>query len=394
HEWLTHAGMKPTAVESGHAALEVMRQAADAGQPFALVLLDVMMPVMDGFTVAERIKQTPELAATQIIMLSSTGRRGDAARCKALGVGACLNKPIHPTDLLEAIKVVMSGSSEGAKVSARLHPVVARPPLPQSRRTLRILLAEDNAVNQKLATRLLEKQGHSVVVVSNGQEALAAFEREKFDLILMDVQMPEMNGLEATALIRQRERLTGGHIPIVAMTAHAVQGDREVCLEAGMDGYVSKPIDKEELHRVIEGLVISPSDEEHRERGAAQTPLGSQASDMPAWNYAAALERAGGDPEFLNELVEIFLGEYPKMMGNIQESVMQRDAAALQRAAHALKGSVGNFCAQRAWEAAYTLEQMGRNGDLSGVEKAWSVLEEEMERLSQALASLRTAVPG
>jgi len=397
---LTQWHIKPTVVDSGRAALEAMQQAADAGHPFALVLLDAMMPEMDGFTVAERIKQTPAFAGTKIIILSSTGQRGDAARCRELGVAAYLNKPISPADLLDAIKMVVGGQlggevgqvgnlSHNADVPARSSPLITRHTLRENRRALRILLAEDNAVNQKLATRLLEKQGHSVVIASDGKEALAAFEREKFDLILMDVQMPEMNGLEATAMIRQREHLTGGHVPIIAMTAHAMQGDREVCLEAGMDGYVSKPIQINELLQVIEEVVIRPADEEKEERGAEQTSPGLPTSDSPSWDYAAALERTGGDPEFLKELVELFLDECPKMMGNIQASLARRDAPALQRAAHTLKGSVGNFCATPAFEAAYRLEQMGRQGDLSEGEAAWAVLEREVERLSAQLESLR-----
>ena len=393
-EMLAHWGMKPTTAENGRVALEAMRQAVDEGHPFALVLLDVMMPEMDGFAVAERIKQTPEFATTKSIILSSTGQRGDAARCKELGVAAYLNKPVSPADLLDAIKMVMGASLQAQKKPSDSSGVrlITRHTLREIRHSLRVLLAEDNAVNQKLATRMLEKQGYEVVIAHNGKEAVAASERQAFDLILMDVQMPEMNGLEATAIIRQREHLTGGHVPIVAMTAHAMKGDREVCLEAGMDGYVSKPIALEELLQVIEELVIRPSDEEKENRGAEQPPPDSQTPDNPTWNYEAALERTGGDPEFLKELVELFLSECPKMMGNVQEGIARRDGQALLRAAHTLKGSVGNFCATPTFEAAYTLEQMGRNGDLSEVETAWAVLEKEMERLSLALESLRMEV--
>jgi signal transduction histidine kinase/DNA-binding response OmpR family regulator len=244
---LTHWQMRPTTVDGGVAALGCMMHAVAAGTPFPLVLIDVHMPEMDGFELAERIKHTPELAGATIMMLSSADLMGEAARCRELGVAAFLTKPIRQADLLEAMLLAL-GSGTRAEPRAAVRPDATEP----SSRHLHVLLAEDNAVNQRLAVRLLEKRGHTVVMANNGREALAMVQQERFDLVLMDVQMPEMDGLEATAAIRDTERASGCHIPIVAMTAHAMQSDEERCLAAGMDGYLSKPLDAAKFSQVLE----------------------------------------------------------------------------------------------------------------------------------------------
>jgi two-component system sensor histidine kinase/response regulator len=243
-------GMKPTAVEGGKAALHALEDAGRAAHPFPLVLLDGQMPGMDGFALAEEIQRRPELAGATIMMLTSGGSVGDAARCRALGISAYLVKPIRQQELLEAICLVLQKSEV-----KKTHKLVTRHTLREERHRLRILLAEDNRVNQTLAARLLEKRGHAVTIVEDGKAALAALEADSFDLVLMDVQMPEMDGFEATAAIRERERSAGGHIPIIAMTAHALVGDQERCLAAGMDGYISKPIRTSELFATIESMV-------------------------------------------------------------------------------------------------------------------------------------------
>ncbi len=214
------------------------------------------MPEMDGFTLAEQIQRRPELAGATIMMLTSAGRMGDAARCRELGISAYLVKPIRQEELLEAICLVLQKSQP-----KKTHKLVTRHTLREERHRLRILLAEDNRVNQTLAARLLQKRGHAVTIVEDGKAALAALEAGSFDLVLMDVQMPEMDGLEATAAIRGMERSAGGHIPIIAMTAHALVGDQERCLAAGMDGYISKPIRTSQLFATIESLV--PVGKEH-----------------------------------------------------------------------------------------------------------------------------------
>ena len=239
--------MNPELTESGPEALKILERANTERTPFSVILLDAQMPGMDGFSVVERIKQDTRLAKSAVIMLTSGGFRGDAARCRELGIKGYLTKPIKRSDLLEAINVVL-GSQTGAEASASL---VTLHSLRESRGRLRILLAEDNRVNQVLAVRLLEKRGHEVVVARNGEEALEALDKQAFDLILMDVQMPEMDGLQATVVIRKGEMKTGKHIPIIAMTAHAMAGDKERCLEAGMDDYLTKPIRPEQLGDVL-----------------------------------------------------------------------------------------------------------------------------------------------
>jgi signal transduction histidine kinase/DNA-binding response OmpR family regulator len=245
--------MKLTSVQSGEAALLQLSAASREGDPFLLVLTDMHMPKMDGFSLIEHIRQKPELSAAVIMMLTSAGHRGDAARCHDLGVAAYLLKPIRQSELREAIARVL-----GAKPQDGAIPLITRYSLRDVRdpaTSLRVLMAEDNAVNQLLATKLLENRGHSVVVVPNGREALAALENGIFDLVLMDVQMPEMDGLEATRLIREKEKDSANHQLIVALTANAIKGDRERYLAAGMDGYLSKPIRINELNELLEFYV-------------------------------------------------------------------------------------------------------------------------------------------
>jgi signal transduction histidine kinase/DNA-binding response OmpR family regulator len=245
--------MKPTSVEGGEEALAQLSTARAAAEPYALILTDMHMPMMDGFSLVERIRQRPELSTATIMMLTSAGHRGDAARCQELGVAAYLLKPIRQSELREAIARVLVAKEQNGAI-----PLVTRYSLQDTRdplSSLRVLLVEDNAVNRLLATRLLEKRGHRVAVATNGREALDALENESYDLIFMDVQMPEIDGIEATVAIREREKANGNHQPIIALTAHAMKGDEERCLNAGMDGYLSKPIRPQELDEILEKYV-------------------------------------------------------------------------------------------------------------------------------------------
>ncbi|HMH07811.1 MAG TPA: response regulator, partial [Terriglobales bacterium] len=245
--------MKPTCVDSGEAALAELAAVHEAEEPYKLILTDMHMPNMDGFTLIERIREKPGLSTAAIIMLTSAGHRGDATRCHELVVAAYLLKPIRQLELREAIARVLGVAEEKGAI-----PLITRFSLQNARDPaafLHVLLAEDNLVNQRLATRLLEKRGHRVVIAGNGREAVLALEKETFDLVLMDVQMPEMDGFQATGAIREKEKGTEIHQEVIALTAHAMTGDRERCLAAGMDGYLSKPIRPQELDDLLQKYV-------------------------------------------------------------------------------------------------------------------------------------------
>ncbi|MEO8451760.1 MAG: response regulator, partial [Gemmatimonadota bacterium] len=246
--------MKPVLAASGRAGVAAMQASKAAGSPFPLVLLDSQMADLDGFSVAEAIKQDPELARVTILMLTSAGEQGDGAKCRTAGIAAYLIKPINQAELQAAILTVL-GTPPDAPGPAR---VVTRHSLREDRRKLRILLVEDNKINQMVAARMLGKRGHAVVIAGNGKEGLEALDDPAsggFDLVLMDVQMPEMDGFEATGIIRAREKSSGAHLPIIAITAHAMKGDQDRCLAAGMDDYVSKPIQVEALFAAIDAVL-------------------------------------------------------------------------------------------------------------------------------------------
>jgi PAS domain S-box-containing protein len=374
-EALRRWGMLPTLASGGSAALALLDQTAAAGTAFPLVLLDAHMPDVDGFAVAGHIKASPPLAGTAVLMLTSSGRLGDLERCRDLGVAAHLLKPVAQGELLEAVARALQISLERA---GGRKPATSEP-APEKQRPLRILLAEDNLVNQRLAVGLLTKQGHTVAIAADGEQALAALERETFDLMFMDVQMPEMGGYEATAHIRGQEKQTGSHMPIIAMTAYAMKGDRERCLASGMDGYVSKPILAEELFRAIDEAV-----------GVWDQGLPAPANGVTAkvFDHAASLARTGGDEQLLGELAVLFTAECPRRMQDIREAITLRDVAALERAAHTFRGSVGNFCAPEAVAAVGVLETMGGEGVLEGAVAAYETLETALEQLKPALARL------
>ncbi|MBI1750756.1 MAG: PAS domain S-box protein [Acidobacteria bacterium] len=378
-ELLRDWNMKPVAVESGKAALAAMQEAARAKKPFGLVLIDARMPDMDGFELARRVQADADLAGTTMVVLTSAGQRGDAARCKELGIASYLSKPIRPSTLQEAIMTVLGERSQRSAPPK----LVTQHSLRENKPRLRILLAEDNLVNQRLAVRLLEKAGHTVIVAGNGHAALAALERESFDLILMDVQMPDMGGIEATAAIREIDKRNGTHIPIVAMTAHALKEDRERCLAAGMDDYISKPIKPDELYRVIEAQA--------RKTSTPAKPQGAPSNATPAVDLSEALARVDGDAELLEELIAVFLDEAPRLLATIRRAIREHDTATLSDAAHSLRGSVGTIGAKGVFEAARDLEIFARAGDLAGLEAAHTKLEEGMAWLQPALAAVLPA---
>jgi signal transduction histidine kinase/DNA-binding response OmpR family regulator len=353
--------MRPTIVESGRQALTQLEQSRAQGQPFALVLLDAHMPEMDGFTVATHIQQDPALAGTTILMLSSTDLASDAARCREVGIVCHLMKPITQVELWDAILTALGNGT---------HEVwrTVSPPVEQGHQPpLRILLAEDNLVNQRVALRILEKQGHTVVVVGDGQAALTALAQASFDLVLMDIQMPALDGLAATAAIRAQEQTRGTHVPIIAMTAHAMRGDHEQCLAAGMDGYVTKPIKAADLTAAIAQLLPAMQ----------QTPTNTLSVDV-----SAALRNVEGDRGLLEDLFEAFRQGYPTQLAELQDAISMGDAERTAQVAHSVKGAVSYFGTQRALDLAAQLETFGRRAELATALAVVQELEQELARLS------------
>jgi signal transduction histidine kinase/DNA-binding response OmpR family regulator/HPt (histidine-containing phosphotransfer) domain-containing protein len=381
YEMTRRWGMRPCAADSGANALAAIEAAEQKGDPFRLVLIDGHMPVMDGFELAEKIQKRltgDDRVETVVLMLTSGGQPGEANRCRQLGIAAYLLKPVLKADLLTAILTAISQRQVGMSAPA----LVTRHILRESARKLRILVAEDNAVNQAVILRVLQKMGHTPVLAQNGKEALALAGAEKFDIAFMDVQMPEMDGLAATGAIRENEKKSGNHLPIFAMTAHAMKGDRERCLAAGMDGYITKPVRFSDIEQTLAGLATPPP-------SAPARPMEGAAS----WNRAEALDRIGGDEDLLRDLCHIFLEESPKLLQQLQQAIAAGDADAVMRAAHSLKGEAGYLGADGTSNVARQLEEMGHNKDLSRAGDAIATLEREVAGLYLELRDPAGAQP-
>jgi signal transduction histidine kinase/CheY-like chemotaxis protein/HPt (histidine-containing phosphotransfer) domain-containing protein len=369
HDLLLRWKMRPAVVSSGAAALQAMDDAAARRQPFALVLLDANMPEMDGFEVARRIRDEARLGGATIMMLSSSGQFDESNRAREVGIATHLTKPVDQRELLAAIGRVLSREP------------VQRAALPTSMlpseltdRRLHVLLAEDNPVNQRLAASLLERRGHKVTIAANGREAVDAVREHEFDVALMDVQMPEMGGFEATAAIRALER--GTHLPIIAMTAHAMKGDRERCLAAGMDEYLTKPLDPRQLCAVVERMADARP-------GDSVGPVVA-VPDVPA----QVLARVGGDRQLLAEISRLFVDDAPRHLERIRAAIDARDGEALRRAAHGLKGAAANFDAEGVVTAARMLEEIGRTATFDEHEAAWTALAFETNQLISILRTV------
>ena len=360
---LTRWDVTPLLASGGQEALELLQDAARKRERIDLILLDAQMPVMDGFELARQIGERADLGGSTIMMLTSSGRYDDASLCRELGISACLTKPIASFDLHAAICAVLD---KGAARSTKSEET--RPSTPVAVRTRKVLLAEDNIVNQRVAIGLLTRRGHQVTVVENGQEALDAVSKERFDIVLMDLQMPVMGGLEATMAIREREReLSTERVRIVAMTAHAMTGDRERCLAAGMDGYLAKP---------TESRVLFAEVEEATDTASAASPI----------DEADLVTRLHGDAELAAEIVRLFTQECPALLDGIRKAMDERDAIAVRRAAHTLKGAASTAAAGGLAEAAALLEVLAAEGDLDALDGAWLRLSEE----ATAILKMRT----
>jgi two-component system sensor histidine kinase/response regulator len=376
-EMLSAWGLEPTAAAGGRIALDLLVRAHQEGLPFRLVITDMQMPEMDGCSLSEEIRRRPDFSDIPILLLSSSASQGEAARCRQLAVASYLTKPVQPSELLDAILAALSKRADPLQASP-----APRDPERDNAPHLKILLAEDNAVNRKLATALLRPRGHTVIASENGREALEALERESVDLVLMDVQMPVMDGLEAMRAIRTKELSTGAHLPIIALTAHAMKGDRERCLAAGADDYVTKPIRIAELLAAMSGVTS----------GAAAprlvAPPSFATADSSRLDMAAALERVEGDRDLLEELARLFADQCLSDMKEIRLAITTGDAHALLRLTHSTRGAAMNLGALKVAEAALTLEDRARAGDLGNADPLVENLAKEIELLLPELESL------
>jgi two-component system sensor histidine kinase/response regulator len=364
--------MTPTLVSSGEEALAIMT-AAQGDAPFELIITDSHMPGLDGFELVDRIRQLPGVGRPTILMLSSAHGSADIARARALGITVYLTKPVRRSALLSAIRTALGQS---------VQPIASVRSGPESRKeslSLNVLIAEDNKVNRKLAAAIVERAGCTSMVVGNGQEALDALRKERFDLILMDVQMPVMGGLEATRIIRELEAGSGWRTPIIAVTAGAMAGDREACLAAGMDGFVPKPIQSKTLVELMRELTGSQRN--------ADGPT-TAASQNGSLDEKAFLATVGGDRTLVIELAEIFLEELQPRMLEIRSAIDRNDCGRLQFSAHTLKGSASAITARQVALAAGSLETMARSEELGLAPDVLAQLEKEVNQLRARLLQI------
>jgi CheY-like chemotaxis protein/HPt (histidine-containing phosphotransfer) domain-containing protein len=383
-EVLTNWELVPESCSGPAEALALLRGGYGAGRPFELLLSDLAMPGEDGFALIEQVRRDPALADLTVILLTSNDRAEDAARCEELRVSQRLMKPIKQSELFDAIVAALGIQPEPAGGGTA-------PAEAPGTRPLRILLAEDSLVNQRLAIGLLERHGHRLTVASNGREACEQLEHGSFDAVLMDVQMPELDGLEATRCIREREKRTSsGRIPIIAMTAHAMRGDRERCLDAGMDEYISKPVRERQLLAALSAAM----------GGGDGTPLPADAgeerlaADEGIIDWNEALRTCGGDHALLRDIVEAFLEEQPRRVEEIRRAIDTADYELLNRAAHTIKGSMRYFSAPAVFDRAFALEQLGAQKSLEGAEELYGLLKQELARLTSHLINYRAGRGG
>jgi signal transduction histidine kinase/DNA-binding response OmpR family regulator len=389
-EQLGALGLRVTAVEGAQAALTELWRAKAENRPFALIIMDYHMPEMDGLQLAERIKDLPGVAGSTIMMLTSGGQNGDAARSRELGMAAYLTKPISQKQLYQVVAQLLgaqaatpvSSAPVPQKEATAMNPLASGPSTPNTA-PLRVLLAEDNFVNQKLAVTMLQKRGHAVTVANDGHEALDALARASFDVVLMDVHMPRMGGFEATAKIREHERAAGGHLPIIALTALAMTGDREKCLQAGMDAYVSKPINAGDLFGTLNRLFPNRAGS-----ASSATPAARAANDVRVLDHDRLNQNMEGDPDVLQDIVSAFLRDQAAQEREVADALARGDAATLARAAHTFKGLLLTLAAKPAADAALRLEMHARGGQMAEAQEALRELQAQLARLQPVLSGL------
>ncbi|MCD6160949.1 MAG: response regulator [candidate division Zixibacteria bacterium] len=385
---LENWNLKPSFAENGQKALKALAAANDSNDSYDLVLLDVMMPDMSGFEVAEKIQSSGWLDKTSVIMLSSAHRLGEREHSQKLGASAFLYKPIKQSALyntiIETFNRDLASASDAIiyeKAGKKAEEALQYQSIKAGEK-LNILLAEDNKTNQILAIKLLAKHGYNATAVDNGQLAIEKLAKYNYDLILMDVQMPVMGGFEAAGIIREQEKATGKHIPIIAMTAHVMQGDREMCLEAGMDEYISKPINPKKLYTLLDNI-----SKDKRQKMPTDLPKQSekQTDKTAAFEISEVLNHVDNDIELLKEIIEVFSESYPELMTQIETAIKTENSKDLHEAAHSLKGMVGNFGAKAVFDIALNLEMMGKNNIMEKAEETFTKLQSEIVQLEEEL---------
>jgi CheY-like chemotaxis protein len=377
---LSSFGCRPVTLGNAYEVVDTLYAGIQNKDPFGMVILDMQMPEKDGENILQEIKSGKGLKDIPVIMLTSLGSRGDANRLLSLGCSGYLVKPIRKDQLLDTLLAVLSNSGLGGK-SGHTGALVTRHTISEMRRNAaHLLLAEDNPINQKLAVHLLQKAGYSVDVVDDGRAAVDAMVKKSYSLVLMDVQMPELDGFEATNEYRRKEQ-PGAHVPIIAMTAHAMKGDREKCLSSGMDDYLSKPLDPAEFYEVIEKWLSHrlPIQETSKTQGDIQKP----SNDVSILNVDEALPRFGDDRKFFQNMLIDFVDTLPERVDSLRQAIEKKDATQVNRIAHNLKGASANFSAEPVRKLAMDLEWMGSQGNLDGAPASWEQLQAESLRLQQ-----------
>jgi two-component system, sensor histidine kinase and response regulator len=394
HNQLISWGMSNGSAEGGREALQMLRSAAERGEPYDLAILDIQMPEMDGIELAEKIKADPSISSTKLIMMSSIGRRGEGSEARQAGAEAYLTKPVRQSQLYDALATVMDKpeEEEAAAPEKEEKQFVTSHSLREAkaRSRIRILVAEDNQVNQKVAVKMLERLGYKADVAADGLETVEALSQSPYAAVLMDVQMPEMDGYEATAAIRRREESEGRHTPVIAMTANAMQGDREKALDAGMDDYIAKPVKAEELEAVLGRWVSEETAQEIEE-----TVIVPEARDDSSATEGDSIDRSvleslrelqeEGEPDIISELVQLFVEDTPPQLAALREAVEASDAQSVERIAHTLKGSCGNMGAVRMAKLCEELQGVGASRNLARVPELPDQLEAEFELVSKLL---------
>lgn len=368
HDMLTRWGMNVVSARSGDQGLAKLQEYQEQNKMIDIILLDAHMPEMDGFAVAEVIKDNPHLVPS--IMLTSSGISGDGTRCRELGISACLTKPVRQMDLADTMERVLRLNGYAKIDSDKGSVTEGSPEISGFKNKARILLAEDNKVNQTLVAILLHKMGWEVETAVNGQEALDIWQSQRLDLILMDLQMPEVDGLEATRRIREAEKSSGSHIPIVALTAHAMKGDRERCLEAGMDDYLPKPIQPQMLYGVVNRLLFEG------DRSLLSSP--------EEFDPDVLLELVSGDRALAAELLNDLIQDVEEKVGILRQAIATGDHEALWKNAHSIKGAVGNFGLKHLYQCALTLERMGKEGIIQGAYDIITGIEKAIQEVGAA----------